>query len=87
MTDREMRGFEDLECHQLAMQVFREGYRVASLLPTEEKYDLADQLRRAATSVVLNIAGDVGAFIIWTASFLLHRPRFHHGNFERVDCL
>lgn len=74
MTDREMCGFEDLECHQLAMQVFREGYRVASLLPTEEKYDLADQLRRATTSVVLNIAEDVGAFIIWTAFVFITSP-------------
>ncbi len=56
MAEKEMLGFEDLECYQLAMDVFREGYRVASLLPSEEKYNLADQLRRASTSIVLNIS-------------------------------
>jgi len=62
VADKEMRGFEDLECYQLALQVFREGYRVASLLPPEEKYNLADQLQRAATSVILNIAEGYGRF-------------------------
>ncbi|HJS17867.1 MAG TPA: hypothetical protein VJ785_03915 [Anaerolineales bacterium] len=36
MAEKEMRGFEDLECYQLAMAVFRESYRVVSLLPVEE---------------------------------------------------
>lgn len=62
MTEKEMRGFEDLECYQLAMNVFREGYRVAALLPVEEKYNLADQLRRAATSIILNIAEGYGRY-------------------------
>ena len=62
MVQKEMRGFEDLECYQLAMKVFREGYRVASLLPAEEKYNLADQLRRASTSAILNIAEGYGRY-------------------------
>jgi four helix bundle protein len=62
MVEKELRGFEDLECYQLAMDVFREGYRVAALLPNEEKYNLADQLRRASTSIVLNIAEGYGRY-------------------------
>lgn len=62
MTDKEMRGVADLECYQLAMQVFREGYRVAALLPPEVEYNLADQLRRAATSSILNIAEGYGRY-------------------------
>jgi len=62
MADREMRGFEDLECYQLALKVFDEGYQTASLLPVEEKYNLADQIRRAATSVILNIAEGYGRY-------------------------
>ena len=62
MAQKEMRGFEDLECYQLAMNVFREGYRVVSLLPVEEKYNLADQLRRASTSIILNIAEGYGRY-------------------------
>ena len=56
MTKQEERGFEGLDCYQLALQVFREAYAVAKKLPAIEKYNLADQLRRAATSVTLNIA-------------------------------
>jgi four helix bundle protein len=62
MAEKEMRGFEDLECYQLAIKVFREGYKVASLLPVEEKYNLADQLRHASTSIVLNIAEGYGRY-------------------------
>lgn len=62
MVDQKSRGFEDLECYQLAMNVFREGYRVAGLLPVEEKYNLADQLRRACTSIILNIAEGYGRY-------------------------
>jgi len=57
-----MRGFEDLECYQLALQVFKEAYHVASLLPAEEKYNLASQLRRAAFSILLNIAEGYGRY-------------------------
>ena len=62
MAEKEMRGFEDLESYQLAMRVFREGYKVASQLPPEEKYNLADQLRRASTSIILNIAEGYGRY-------------------------
>ena len=62
MNENEMRGFEDLDCYKLALQVFREAYRVVDLLPPEEKYNLADQLRRAATSILLNIAEGYGRY-------------------------
>ena len=62
MADNEQRGFEDLECYQLALNVVREAYQVAQRLPSEEKYNLADQLRRAAISVTLNIAEGYGRY-------------------------
>jgi len=62
LAEKELRGFEDLECYQLGRKVFQEAYRVAGLLPPEEKYNLADQLRRAGTSVVLNIAEGYGRY-------------------------
>jgi len=61
-VERKQRGFEDLECYQLALQVLREAYRVARRLPPEEKYNLADQVRRSAVSVVLNIAEGYGRY-------------------------
>lgn len=62
MGEKELRGFEDLDCYKLALQVFREAYRIVDILPPEEKYNLADQLRRAATSVLLNIAEGYGRY-------------------------
>jgi four helix bundle protein len=62
MTEEEMRGFEDLDCYKLALQVFHEAYRVIDLLPPEEKYNLADQMRRAGTSILLNIAEGYGRY-------------------------
>jgi four helix bundle protein len=62
VAEREQRGFEDLECYQLALNVVRETYQVAQRLPAEEKYNLADQLRRAAVSVTLNIAEGYGRY-------------------------
>ena len=38
-AERGQRGFEDLECYQLALQVLREVYRVVKRLPPEEKYN------------------------------------------------
>lgn len=62
MTERGQRGFEDLECYQLAFQVLREAYRVVKLLPPEERYNLAHQMRKAAVSAVLNIAEGYGRY-------------------------
>jgi four helix bundle protein len=61
-AERGQRGFEDLECYQLALQVLREAYRVSKRLPPEEKYNLADQMRTAAVSTVLNIAEGYGRY-------------------------
>jgi four helix bundle protein len=62
MSEKGQRGFEDLECYQLALQVTREAYQIAGRLPVEEKYNLVQQMRRAATSVVLNIAEGYGRY-------------------------
>ena len=62
MAEQGQRGFEDLECYQLALQVLREVYRVVKQLPPEERYNLADQMRRAAVSAVLNMAEGYGRY-------------------------
>lgn len=60
--NREQRGFEDLECYQLALLVLKAVYEAAERLPTDEKYNLVSQVRRAGTSVVLNIAEGYGRY-------------------------
>jgi four helix bundle protein len=48
--------FEKLEIWQQSLDYVDVAYEIADLLPSKERYNLADQLRRAATSVSLNIA-------------------------------
>jgi len=62
VAQQQERGFEDLDCYQLAQQVLKEAYKVANCLPAIERYNLADQMRRAATSVTLNIAEGYGRY-------------------------
>ena len=62
MSGKDQSGFEDLDCYQLALQVFGEVYRVANILPPEERFNLATQMRRAATSTLLNIAEGYGRY-------------------------
>jgi hypothetical protein len=42
------RGFETLACYQLTLKLFDVAYRLIARLPAQERYNLADQLRRAA---------------------------------------
>lgn len=62
MEAREQRTLDTLECYQLAKQVLKEAYKLARRLPDVEKYNLCDQMRRAATSVALNIAEGYGRY-------------------------
>lgn len=48
--------FKDLIVWQRAMQFAKLVYGLVKQLPVEERYALADQLRRAAASVPSNIA-------------------------------
>ena len=48
--------FEDLRVYQRAERNLEVAYEVAAALPDTERFNLAEQLRRAALSVALNIA-------------------------------
>jgi four helix bundle protein len=54
--------FEDLEVYQVAREFRKMMYRVARLLPEDEKFALASQIRRAAVSLTNNIAEGHGRF-------------------------
>ncbi|HET6427435.1 MAG TPA: four helix bundle protein [Phycisphaerae bacterium] len=55
-------GFEDLDAYKEARQLRRAIYRLAKTLPPEEKYALAQQMRRASVSLTNNIAEGYGRF-------------------------
>lgn len=53
-------NFRNLICYQKGRVLVGEIYKVVKTLPSEEKYALGDQLRRAAVSVTSNIAEGSG---------------------------
>jgi len=56
------RGFEDLECYQLALEVMVKVHIFSQTLPPDEKYDLYSQIRRASKNVTGNIAEGYGRY-------------------------
>jgi four helix bundle protein len=54
--------FEDLEVYQVARRFRKAMYHVAKTLPDEERFALANQIRRAAVSLTNNIAEGHGRF-------------------------
>ena len=54
--------FENLEVYTLAREFRKRIYEVIRRLPESEKYNLASQMRRAATSLTNNIAEGHGRF-------------------------
>jgi four helix bundle protein len=55
-TRARIREYRDLDVWQLAMQIAVSIYLVTRAFPTEEKFGLVAQFRRAAVSVPSNIA-------------------------------
>jgi len=56
------RTFEDLELYKTAREFRKAIYTLIKTLPSEEKYNLASQMRRAATSLTNNIAEGNGRY-------------------------
>ncbi len=57
-----IKDFKDLQVWQAARELRTEIYGLARKLPDFEKFGLAGQLRRAASSVTANIAEGFGRF-------------------------
>ena len=51
-----MSGYKDLGVYQKSYEAAKVVYRLSESFPKSEEYGLASQLRRAATSIPLNIA-------------------------------
>jgi four helix bundle protein len=50
-----IKSYRDLDVYKRARTLIVPVYRLADCLPSDEKFDLRDQMRRAAKSVVTNI--------------------------------
>ena len=55
-------GFEDLEAYQAGQALQMRIYKLANLLPKDEKFGLAQQMRRTAVSLTNNLAEGYGRF-------------------------
>ena len=56
------RGFEDLECYKLALEVMVKIHEFSRTLPADEKFDLYAQIRRSAKGVTGNIGEAYGRY-------------------------
>jgi four helix bundle protein len=56
MSSTKIVSFRDLDAWQAAMDLAVAAHEVAAQLPAEQRFELASQIRRAATSVPSNVA-------------------------------
>ena len=56
------RGFEDLDCYKLALEVMVKVHAFSKTLPSDEKFDLYAQIRRSAKGVTGNIGEAYGRY-------------------------
>lgn len=57
-----LKSFEELECWKACRESRMEVIRILNKFPTEEKYALTDNMRRASRSITENIAEGFGRF-------------------------
>ena len=80
-----MHNLRKLEVYSKGLEALKETYRLTAGFPKEELFGLTSQLRRAATSIVLNIAEGSGCSTNREfARFLGYALRSKH---EVVACL
>lgn len=77
--------FEELEVWSLGMRIVREAYQVTKLFPKSEAFALCDQLKRAATSITLNVAEGSGQPTKKGFAVYIHRAK--SSALECVACL
>ncbi|MBM4402175.1 MAG: four helix bundle protein [Candidatus Cloacimonetes bacterium] len=58
------KSFYELEIWKNGLKLLLDVYKITAQYPKEEKYDLTSQTRRAANSVIANIAEAHGRFFL-----------------------
>ena len=57
-------GYRKLIAYQKGKEIVKRTYKLLKKFPTEEKYALCDQLRRASVSITSNIAEGTNRFSV-----------------------
>ena len=60
----EIFGYRKLIAYQKAKEVVKKTYKLLKKFPSEERYAMCEQLRRAALSITSNIAEGVNRFSV-----------------------
>ena len=60
----EIFGYRKLIAYQKGKEIVKSTYKLLKKFPTEEKYALCDQLRRASVSITSNIAEGTNRFSV-----------------------
>ena len=60
----EVFGYRKLIAYQKAKEVVKRTYKLLKKFPTEERYTMSDQLRRASVSITSNIAEGINRYSI-----------------------
>ena len=76
-------SFENLEVYQKCRALVTEVYRVQRDFPTEERYGLGDQVRRAAVSITANLAEGSGR---QSLKEKIHFIEISYGSLMEVFC-
>ena len=77
-----VRNYRDLIAWQKAMDLAEHVYQVTGDMPTDERFGLTSQLRRAAVSVASNIAEGQGRF---TDADFVRFLSIAHGSVREVE--
>src|SRR5687768_12748833 len=77
-------SYRDLRVWQTAMDLVVESYRLAKLLPADERFSLARQLTRAAISVPANIAEGHGRLL---RGEYMHHLSIARGSLKELETL
>ena len=80
-----MQDYRNLEVWQRSMNYVAEIYRLASSFPEDERFNLASQIRRASTSIPLNISE--GAECDSNREFIKYLVYSYRSSNEVVTCL
>ncbi|MBR4924541.1 MAG: four helix bundle protein [Prevotella sp.] len=60
----EVFGYRKLVAYQKAKEVVKRTYKLLKKFPSEERYAMCDQLRRASVSITSNIAEGINRFSV-----------------------